>query len=151
MSNVAQGAACLAAYFLIRRRATKMKDIAVPSSVSAFLGITEPALFGVNLRLLTPFLGALIGGALGGAWVVWRGVGMLGIGATGLPGAALVRAEDMSDYFIGAGIAITASVVATLLLYRVRGWAKEAEDEMNEEEIEDVALERAKQLDEAVA
>ena len=67
MSNVAQGGAALAAYFLIRHRATKIKDIAIPSAVSAFLGITEPAIFGVNLRLLTPFLGALLGGACAGA------------------------------------------------------------------------------------
>ena len=59
MSNVAQGGAALAAYFLIRHRATKIKDITIPSAVSAFLGITEPAIFGVNLRLLTPFLGGV--------------------------------------------------------------------------------------------
>jgi sucrose-specific phosphotransferase system IIBC component len=140
MSNVAQGGACLAAYFLIRRRATKMKDIAVPSSVSAFLGITEPAIFGVNLRLLTPFIGAMIGGAVAGAWVVATDVTMTSIGATGLPGTALVTPEKIPQYFIGMLISIGVAVTATILITKARGFAKEAEDEMNEEEVESVAL-----------
>jgi sucrose-specific phosphotransferase system IIBC component len=151
MSNVAQGGACLAAYFLIRHRKTKIKDIAIPASVSAFLGITEPALFGVNLRLMTPFLAALIGGGVGGAWIVWQDVGMLGIGATGIPGAALVRADDMVNYFIGLAAAAGAAFAMTFVLFKARGWAKEAEQEMNEEEIEDVALVKAKELDESAA
>jgi len=147
MSNVAQGGAALAAYFLIRRRATKIKDIAIPSSVSAFLGITEPALFGVNLRLLTPFLGALIGGACAGAWVVATDVTMTSIGATGVPGIALVTPEKIPQYLIGMAISISVAMAATYAITRTRGFAKEAEDEMNEEEIEDTALERAKKLD----
>ena len=140
MSNVAQGGACLAAYFLIRHRATKMKDIAVPSSVSAFLGITEPAIFGVNLRLLTPFIGAMIGGAFAGAWVVATDVTMTSIGATGLPGTALVTPEKIPQYFIGMIISIGVAVTATILLTKLRGFAKEAEEEMTEEEVEAVAL-----------
>lgn len=147
MSNVAQGGAALATYFLIRRRQTKIKDIAVPSSVSAFLGITEPALFGVNLRLLTPFLGALIGGAVAGAWVVATDVTMTSIGATGLPGTALVTPEKIPQYFIGMLISIGTAMAATVLLTRMRGFAKEAEEEMNQEEIEGQALARAKTLD----
>lgn len=147
MSNVAQGAACLAAWFLIRGRNTKMKDIAIPSTVSAFLGITEPAIFGVNLRLMTPFIGGLLGGAFGGAYIVGTSVGMKGIGATGIPGAALVDAPDLLNYIIGFAIAVTVAIAATFVLVKARGFAKEAEDEMNEEEIEDVALVRAKELD----
>ncbi|MGB8020683.1 MAG: sucrose-specific PTS transporter subunit IIBC [Candidatus Nanopelagicales bacterium] len=148
MSNVAQGGAALAAWFLIRNRKTKIKDIAIPSAVSAFLGITEPALFGVNLRLLTPFLGALLGGACAGAWVVWQDVTMTAIGATGVPGIALVTPDKIPAYLIGMCISIGVAMGGTILITKVRGFAKEAEDEMNEEEIEDVALVRAKELDE---
>ena len=147
MSNVAQGAAALAAYFLIRNRATKIKDITIPSAVSAFLGITEPAIFGVNLRLLTPFLGALIGGGVAGAFVVATDVTMTSIGATGLPGTALVTPEKIPMYFVGIAISISVAMAATFLITKARGFAKEAEDEMNEEEIEAVALPRAKELD----
>lgn len=147
MSNVAQGGAALAAYFLIRHRQTKIKDIAIPSSVSAFLGITEPALFGVNLRLLTPFLGAMLGGACAGAWVVATDVTMTSIGATGLPGTALVNPEKIPAYFIGMVISIGVAMAATVLITRVRGFAKEAEDEMNEEEVESKVLVGTQELD----
>ena len=147
MSNVAQGGAALAAYFLIRNRKTKIKDIAIPSAVSAFLGITEPALFGVNLRLLTPFLGALLGGACAGAWVVATDVTMTSIGATGVPGIALVTPEKIPQYLIGMAISIGVAMAATFAITKARGFAKEAEAEMNEEEIEDVALVKAKELD----
>lgn len=147
MSNVAQGGAALAAYFLIRKRQTKIKDIAVPSAVSAFLGITEPAIFGVNLRLLTPFLGALLGGGCAGAWIVATNVTMTSVGATGVPGIALVTPDKIPMYLIGMLISIGVAMAATILITRARGFAKEAEDEMNEEEVEDVALDRAKELD----
>ncbi len=147
MSNVAQGGGALMAYFLIRNRATKIKDIALPSAVSAFLGITEPALFGVNLRLLTPFLGALCGGAAAGAWVVATDVTMNSIGATGVPGTALVTPEKIPQYFIGMLISASVAMLATYLITKARGFAKEAEAEMTEEEIEEVALPKAKELD----
>ncbi|HYN55960.1 MAG TPA: sucrose-specific PTS transporter subunit IIBC [Motilibacterales bacterium] len=147
MSNVAQGGAALAAYFLIRHRATKIKDIAVPSAVSAFLGITEPAIFGVNLRLLTPFLGGLLGGGFAGAFVVATDVTMTSIGATGLPGTALVTPEKIPMYFVGMAISISVAMAATFAITKARGFAKEAEEEMTEEEIEAVALPKAKQLD----
>jgi PTS system sucrose-specific IIC component len=147
MSNVAQGGAALAAYFLIRRRKTKIKDIAIPSAVSAFLGITEPAIFGVNLRLLTPFLGALLGGGCAGAWIVATDVTMTSIGATGIPGIALVTPDKIPQYLIGLVISVGVAMAATFAITKARGFAKEAEDEMNEEEVEDVALDRAKELD----
>jgi len=147
MSNVAQGGAALAAYFLIRHRATKIKDIAIPSAVSAFLGITEPAIFGVNLRLLTPFLGALLGGGCAGAFVVWQDVTMTSIGATGVPGTALVTPEKIPMYFVGMAISISVAMAATFAITKARGFAKEAEQEMTEEEIEAVALPKAKELD----
>ena len=128
MSNVAQGGAALAAYFLIRNRKTKIKDIAIPSAVSAFLGITEPALFGVNLRLLTPFLGALLGGACAGAWVVATDVTMTSIGATGVPGIALVTPEKIPQYLIGMAISIGVAMAATFAITKARGFAKEAEE-----------------------
>ena len=147
MSNVAQGGAALAAYFLIRHRATKIKDIAIPSAVSAFLGITEPAIFGVNLRLLTPFLGALLGGGCAGAFVVATDVTMTSIGATGVPGTALVTPEKIPMYFVGMAISISVAMLATFAITKARGFAKEAEEEMTEEEIEAVALPRALEID----
>ena len=68
MSNVAQGGAALAAFIIIK--ITKIKGVASAAGVSALLGITEPAMFGVNLKLRYPFIGAIIGSAIGSAYIV---------------------------------------------------------------------------------
>ena len=78
MANVAQGGACLAVWF--KTRDAKIKAIAIPSGFSALLGITEAAIFGINLRFVKPFIAALIGGALGGAFVVASHVSMTEVG-----------------------------------------------------------------------
>lgn len=117
MANVAQGGATLAVFFKTKNK--KIKGIALPASVSAFLGITEPAIFGVNLRYRRPFIGAAIGGALGGAYVVFTQVMANGIGLTGIPMFAI--AQDPLNYGIGFLIALAGAFIATLLL----GWKEE--------------------------
>ncbi|CDQ18532.1 PTS system sucrose-specific IIB component, Glc family /PTS system sucrose-specific IIC component, Glc family [Halobacillus karajensis] len=112
MANVAQGGATIAVFFKTKNK--KTKEIALPAGISAFLGITEPAIFGVNLKYRRPFIGAAIGGALGGAYVVFTKVMANGIGLTGLPMFAI--AQDPVNYGIGCLIAIGGSIVSTLLL-----------------------------------
>ena len=114
MANVAQGGACLAVYF--KTRDVKIKAIAVPSALSALLGITEAAIFGINLRFMKPFLAALAGGALGGAWVVANHVGMTAVGLTGIPGIAIVQANSVISYLIGLVIAFGAAFVISFAL-----------------------------------
>lgn len=99
MANVAQGGAALAVFF--RTDDQKLRQIALPASISCLLGITEAALFGVNLRLVRPFFAAALGGAVGGAWVVATKVGMTAVGVTGLPGLAIVVPSAMLNYVIG--------------------------------------------------
>lgn len=60
MSNVAQGGAAIAAFFIIKQN-KKLKGVASAAGISALLGITEPAMFGVNLKLRYPFIGAIVG------------------------------------------------------------------------------------------
>ncbi|WP_437615801.1 sucrose-specific PTS transporter subunit IIBC [Erwinia sp. V71] len=118
MANVAQGGACLAVWF--KTRDAKTRSIVLPSAFSAMLGITEAALFGVNLRFMKPFIAGLIGGALGGAWVVSTHVGMTAVGLTALPGLAIVQASSLLNYIIGMVIAFgVAFTVSLLLKYRV--------------------------------
>ena len=114
MANVAQGGACLAVYF--KTRDVKIKAIAVPSALSALLGITEAAIFGINLRFMKPFLAALAGGALGGAWVVANHVGMTAVGLTGIPGIAIVQDNSVVSYLIGLVIAFGAAFVISFVL-----------------------------------
>ncbi|WKV52802.1 sucrose-specific PTS transporter subunit IIBC [Dickeya fangzhongdai] len=114
MANVAQGGACLAVYF--KTRDAKIRAIAVPSSLSCLLGITEAAIFGINLRFIKPFLAGLAGGALGGAWVVANHVNMTAVGLTGIPGLAIVQAGSILNYLIGMLIAFGAAFLISLLL-----------------------------------
>lgn len=114
MANVAQGGAAFAVFFKTKNE--KIKSIAIPSAVSCLLGITEAAIFGVNLRLGKPFIAAAIGGALGGAYVVITKVFMTGVGVTGIPGIAIVANGHMLNYLIGMIIAFVGAFVATWLM-----------------------------------
>lgn len=118
MANIAQGGACLAVWF--KTKDVKIKALIVPSSLSALLGITEAAIFGINLRFMKPFIAALIGGAIGGAWVVGNHVYMTAVGLTALPGMAIVQPDSILNYIIGMFIAFgSAFVISLLLKYKV--------------------------------
>lgn len=96
-ANVAQGAAALAV--ALKTKNHKLKDMALPSSLSAFLGITEPAIFGVNLRFVKPFIAGCIGGALGAGVSSILGVYATALGVTGLFGF-LITTESFFGYLI---------------------------------------------------
>lgn len=114
MANVAQGGAALAVYFKTKDK--KIKAIVAPASFSCLLGITEPAIFGVNLRFVKPFISAAIGGAIGGGYVVFTKVGMTAVGVTGIPGTAIVRQGNILNYLIGLVLAFgSAFIIATVL------------------------------------
>lgn len=86
-ANIAQGAAALAV--ALKTRDKKLKALALPSSLSAFMGITEPAIFGVNLRFFRPFVCACIGGGCGAMFSSITDLGATGTGVTGIFGVLL--------------------------------------------------------------
>lgn len=86
-ANIAQGGAALAV--ALKTRDQKLKSMALPSSLSAFMGITEPAIFGVNLRFFRPFVCACIGGGAGAMFASISGLGATGTGVTGIFGVLL--------------------------------------------------------------
>ncbi len=92
-ANVAQGAAALA--LALKTKNQKLKSVALPASLSAFLGITEPAIFGVNLRYIQCFIAGCIGGAAGGLVAGITGIGSTAYGITGLFGYLIT-----TDYVI---------------------------------------------------
>lgn len=114
MSNVAQGAAALAVGLTTKE--TKMKGIAVPSGVTALLGITEPAMFGVNLKLRYPFIAAICGAAIASAFITLFTVKAHALGAAGLPGIISISPDKIGYYVVGMVIAFVASFALTLLL-----------------------------------
>ncbi|WP_285290567.1 MULTISPECIES: sucrose-specific PTS transporter subunit IIBC [unclassified Bacillus (in: firmicutes)] len=121
MANMAQGGAGLAVFFKTKNE--RLKKIAIPSAFSAFLGIIEPVIFGINIKLFKPFIGAAIGGAFGGAYVVLTHVVANSYGLTGIPMIAIVAPLGISNlmhYLIGLGISVITAFIATLIL-----WEKE--------------------------
>ena len=94
----AQGAACLAVG--LKTKDTKLKALALPSSFSAFLGITEPAIFGVNLRLMKPFIMGLVGGAAGGFLASLFHLQGTGMAVTAIPGTLLYLNSQLPVYIL---------------------------------------------------
>lgn len=106
MSNVAQGAAALAAFLIIKKN-KKLKGIASAAGISALLGVTEPAMFGVNLKLRYPFIGAIIGSGIGAAYISFFKVKAIALGTAGLPGFISISGVNHGWLHYGTGIAIT--------------------------------------------
>ena len=101
-ANVAQGGAALAV--ALKTRNKKLKSMALPASLSAFMGITEPAIFGVNLRFFRPFIAGSIGGACGALYASIVGLGATGTGVTGIFGI-LLHLHHPVQYIITIAIA----------------------------------------------
>ena len=105
-ANFAQGAACLAVG--LKARNYKTKSISIPSALSAALGITEPAIFGVNLRFFRPFICGAAGGACGALYASIVGLGATGTGVTGIFGLLLCLNDPLNYiimFLISAGVA----------------------------------------------
>lgn len=114
-ANVAQGAAALA--FGLKTRNRKSKAVALPASLSAFLGITEPAIFGVNLRYVRPFFAGCAGGAAGALVAGWLHVGATAYGITGLFGI-LITTQNLMQYLLVMLVAFGVAFTLTFILYR---------------------------------
>lgn len=119
-SNVAQGAAALAVMMIMKKNA-KMKSLASAAGVSALLGITEPAVFGVNLKLKYPFIAALIGSAIASAYATFMKVLSVSPGPAGLPGVIVIRPESMVQYMITLAIGFAITFVVTFVLAKIWG------------------------------
>jgi len=112
-SVAAQGGAALAV--AIKTKSTKLKALAFPSSLSAFLGITEPAIFGVNLRYMKPFIMGLIGGGVGGFTASILGLKATGMAVTVIPGTLLYLNGQILLYILVNLIAIVTAFILTWL------------------------------------
>ena len=109
-ANVAQGAAALAV--AVKTKNNKTKSMALPASLSAFLGITEPAIFGVNVRFMKPFVAGCIGGAAGALVAGIFGIGATAYGITGIFGFLITTHYTVQyaiEMIVAAGIAFAIS------------------------------------------
>ncbi|MBP3205837.1 MAG: PTS glucose transporter subunit IIA [Lachnospiraceae bacterium] len=114
-ANVAQGAAALAVAFKTRNK--KLRSMALPASLSAFMGITEPAIFGVNVRYGKPLVAGMIGGACGAAVASLMKVYATANGVTGIFGF-LITTETFVGYLLTFVIATVVAFVISYLIYR---------------------------------
>ena len=127
-ANFAQFGACLAV--AVKCRNAKLKSVALPSSLSAALGITEPAIFGVNFRFMKPFIAGVIGGAVGSLFGALVGLGATAYGVTGIPGFLIIDKKIPYTILllISGGIAF---LITTFI------WKEEKPEEVKEEKKEE--------------
>lgn len=116
-NNVAQGGATLAA--MICTKDKKMKSIAASSGISALLGITEPAMFGVNLKMKYPFYAGMVGSAIASAYMTITNVISVSPGAAGVIGFVCIKPEYILHYLIGVVIAAISAFAVTIVLSKL--------------------------------
>jgi PTS system trehalose-specific IIC component len=111
LSNIAQGSAVLAMIYL-NKDDEEEKQVSIPAAISCYLGVTEPAMFGINLKYVYPFFAAMIGSATAAILSVGTGVMANSIGVGGLPGILSIQPQHMITFAIAM---LTAIVVPFLL------------------------------------
>ncbi|MCQ2019295.1 PTS system trehalose-specific EIIBC component [Clostridium butyricum] len=115
LSNIAQGSAVLAMIFL-QKNNEEEKQVSVPACISAYLGVTEPALFGVNMKYRFPFICGMIGSAVAGIFSVSTGVLANSIGVGGIPGILSIQPQHMFMFLISMLITIVLPFVLTVTI-----------------------------------
>lgn len=119
LSNIAQGSAVVA-MILINRRDEKEKQVSIPAAISCYLGVTEPAMFGINLKYGFPFLAAMIGSMVAAVISVGSGVMANSIGVGGLPGFLSIQAAHWLMFFVAMAAAIAVPIILTLLFSKMK-------------------------------
>jgi PTS system trehalose-specific IIC component len=132
LSNIAQGAAALAMMFVVKNQ--KTKSLAGTTSISAFLGITEPAIFGVNLRYKYPLFFGMFGSAIGGVLLSVTNVKAFAIGVGGIPGFLAILPKDWSIFFIGMAIVLVVPFTGTMLYGKIVTRNDKSSDETSTED-----------------
>lgn len=132
LSNIAQGSAVLA-FYVMNRHDEREAQISLPAAISAYLGVTEPALFGVTLKYVYPFVAGMIGSGIAGLFCTSFNITANAIGIGGLPGILSIQAKYMGLFAIDMVIAIVIPFVLTFIFRRV-GFLTKAEDEVKSDE-----------------
>ena len=115
LSNIAQGSAVLGMIYLQRKNA-RAQEVNIPSCISCYLGVTEPAMFGVNLKYNFPFVCAMIGSGIAGVFSVMTSSTANSIGVGGLPGILSMQPQSMGTFAIAMLIAIAVPFVLTVII-----------------------------------
>ena len=115
ISNIAQGSAVLAMIY-VNRKNEEEKQVSIPACISCYLGVTEPAMFGINLKYGFPFVSAMVGSAISAVLLVANKVMANSIGVGGLPGILSIQGKSMGIFAIAMLISIVVPFVLTVAL-----------------------------------
>lgn len=115
LSNIAQGSAVLA-MIVLQKKNERAQQVAIPACISCYLGVTEPAIFGVNLKAGFPFISGMIGSGIAGALAVSTGVMANAVGVGGIPGILSIKTEFMAVFAICMLIVLVVPFVLTWIM-----------------------------------
>lgn len=116
LSNIAQASAVVGIIIISKKHGER--DISVPAAISAYLGVTEPAMYGINLKYKFPMLSAMIGSACAAAICGSAGVMANGIGVGGLPGILSIQPQFWGIFALAMLVAMLVPAALTLILYK---------------------------------
>ncbi len=126
LSNIAQGSAVLG-YYWMNRHNEKKAQISLPATISAYLGVTEPALFGVNVKYVYPLVAGMIGSGIAGLLCTTFNVQANAIGVGGLPGFLSINVKYMIPFFLCMAVAIVVPFMLTIF-FKKTGILSKSED-----------------------
>ena len=133
LSNIAQGSAVFA-YYIMHRHDGREAQISLPATISAYLGVTEPALFGVNVKYIYPFVAGMIGSSIAGLLSVTFNITAASIGIGGLPGILSIQPKYMIPFAAIMLVAIIVPMVLTFFFRKAGLFTKTEDDtELKEE------------------
>ena len=115
LSNIAQGSAVLA-MSVLQKKNERAQQVNIPACISCYLGVTEPALFGVNLKYGFPLMCGMIGSACGAVISIGTGVEAYSIGVGGLPGILSIKPQFWLNFLIAMLVAVAVPFVLTILV-----------------------------------
>lgn len=115
LSNIAQGSAVLA-MIVLQKKNERAQQVAIPACISCYLGVTEPAIFGVNLKAGFPFISGMIGSGIAGALAVSTGVMANAVGVGGIPGILSIKTEFMAVFALCMLIVVAVPFALTWMI-----------------------------------
>ena len=136
LSNIAQGSAVLGMMILQRKNA-KAQEVNIPAGISCYMGVTEPAIFGVNLKYGFPFVCGMIGSACAAVLCVATGTTANTIGVGGLPGILSIKTKYMGSFALAMAVAVLVSLILTMLVGKKKLGKKEMGNNLQEEAVEE--------------
>ena len=114
LSNIAQGSAVLGMIY-VNSKNEEEKQVSIPACISAYLGVTEPAIFGINMKYGFPFLAGMIGSAVAAVISVGTGVMANSVGIGGLPGILSIQPQHMLMFAVASLVAVVIPFVLTII------------------------------------